>query len=120
MGFSTDAILFYGVDLGENCKLVKNLPIFKEEDGSEENLISEQIGELLKLKGYFNTVFVRSHGYVSHTNYFLASKIFSTWKRFPEIIGIDDLKHSSKDLEELLKILEIKEEPKWYLVSSWG
>ncbi len=114
MGVSTDAILFFGVNLG----------------GGEDDELPEGVYEKLaedyewveKLEEDFN-VEVIHHCSDQYTMYALAAK-GSAQRAYRgsvvEVKSLDEKKTWFVNVKAALKFMSIVETPKWLLVSWWG
>lgn len=127
MGISTDAILFYGIDLGDDFtekinskKILKEWEEYEEDEDEDGDFYSfiENLIEKLELKN----IKIGYHCSDSCKMYYLSSIDFTASRGNPENIELKELINPPDliNFKKLLDILEIKEEPKWNLVSWWG
>lgn len=136
MSVSTDGILVFGIDLGEER------PDFLYDEENEEELEFDDY--LYSLSGLpqwgepdFNWDFMRDYlkdqrvDMTLHCSYNYPMFILSVRgtehrnsRGTPTEIEVSDLKVSQEDIEALKKFCEDHDiewqEPKWYLVSMWG
>jgi hypothetical protein len=142
MGVDTNAIVFYGFDLGEEEG------IWQSEDDIED-LIMKKMGYSAPIEPYDNGnesvvalyknwwakkrevlktlgCEIGCHGSDGYPGYFVAvsSKILTAYRGEPKLVSADFLAITNEDITKLVnfcKLLEIPWQlPKWMLCSYWG
>ena len=124
MGTSTDAYLYYGIEVWDtdnqpeiSDELAERLQEFETEDGLDIDFYIEQN---LNVKG----VEYDSHCHCEYPMYFIHTKKFSAWRGDPTDINLKDLTIDPKWNDKLKKACEQLgfeyEEPSWRLASYWG
>ena len=113
MGQSTNAYLFYGIELGDDLS-----DFLQEEDDTHG-----EVEQLLEKAG-INGIQVGSHCSGDYPIYYLYTQSYMAWRGYSKEVDPASLVVSEEETEKLKKAMLVLKrdpvEPKWILASYWG
>ena len=109
MSISTDAYLFYGVNLDEDLRP------WQENDDGDYNMWMEQFNEVNS-----TSLELVQHCHCDYPMFAIATEVFIAYRGdYTEITSIEINQDWNKELEKFCKDFDIEFKPGWFLVSNW-